>query len=79
MTQNTSASSVPHVRCLLCLCGFGIIWVSFQRLRGRKTEPQLMHRVDKTHFPAKYEEKAFLEAEFGRRLLAKQMAKEAMS
>jgi len=38
-----------------------------------------MHRVDKTHFPTKYEEKAFLEAEFGRRLLAKQMAKEAMS
>jgi hypothetical protein len=35
--------------------------------------------VDKTHFPEKYEAKAFLEAEFGRRLLAKQMAKEATS
>jgi hypothetical protein len=34
-------------------------------------------RVDKTHMPVKYEAKTFLEAEFGRRLLAKQMVTES--
>ena len=31
-------------------------------------------RVDKTHMPVKYDMKTFMEAEFGRRLLAKEMA-----
>jgi len=31
-------------------------------------------RVDKTHMPVKYDMKTFMEAEFGRRLLAKKMA-----
>jgi hypothetical protein len=38
---------------------------------------QLPHRVDKTHFSMKYEIKSFMEAEFARRNLFKQTAKEA--
>jgi hypothetical protein len=33
----------------------------------------MLRRVDKTHMPVKYEAKTFMEAEFERRLLAKQM------
>lgn len=33
-------------------------------------------RVDKTHFPVKYDMKSFMEAEFSRRLLNKAMLKD---
>ena len=76
------ATRAPHLFSVLVVWFWyhlGFITDTNEGLPERKTEPELMHRVDKTHFPTKYAAKAFLEAEFGRRLLAKQMAKEAMS
>lgn len=37
----------------------------------------LPHRVDKTHFSQKYDVKTFMEAEFARRNLFKQIAKDS--